>query len=284
MKNNKSGKNNISLKRSVASNKSVLVSSKKSIPKSTPRITPGNSPEKYADFIYGVHAALEALQAKRRKISMVYTTKAPVKSWPAIQELLPKHIPIQFVTREVLENMTGSTDHQGIVLFVSPFPFEKNMFEPQKFPFLVVLDGVQDVRNLGAIIRSAYCTGVDGIVLCSKNSAPLTSAAIKASAGLSEHARIFIAPSMGFVMQELKNRGYGIYLATLGAGENASTIEFKSPAALVIGSEESGVSKEVLKYGTRILLPQRRADISYNASVAAGILMFLMGNQFKKIQ
>ena len=243
----------------------------------------GKSAEKYSDFVYGVHAALEVLQAKRRKISMVYTTKTPVKSWGQIEKFLPKHIQIQFVTREVLEGITGTTDHQGIVLFVSPFPFEKNMFESQKYPFLVVLDGVQDVRNLGAIIRSAYCTGVDGIVLCSKNSAPLTSAAIKASAGLAEHARIFIAPSMGFVMQELKNRGYGIYLATLGAGENAATIEFKQPAALVIGGEESGVSKEILKYGTRVLLPQRRSDISYNASVAAGILMFLMGNQFKKI-
>ncbi|MCX5924369.1 MAG: 23S rRNA (guanosine(2251)-2'-O)-methyltransferase RlmB [Candidatus Dependentiae bacterium] len=241
------------------------------------------STEKYSDYVYGVHAALEVLQAKRRKVSMVYTTKIPVKSWGQIEALLPKHIQIQYVGRDVLDNMSGTTEHQGIVLFVSPFPFEKTMFEAKKYPFIVVLDGVQDVRNLGAIMRSAYCTGVDGIVLCSKNSAPLTAAAIKSSAGLSEHARIFVAPSMGFVMQELKNRGYGIYLATLGAGENAATIEFKHPAALVIGSEESGISKEVLKCGTRILLPQRRPDISYNASVAAGILMFLMGNQFNKI-
>ncbi|HSW76144.1 MAG TPA: 23S rRNA (guanosine(2251)-2'-O)-methyltransferase RlmB [Candidatus Saccharimonadales bacterium] len=243
----------------------------------------GKSTEKYSDYIYGVHSALEVLQAKRRKVSMVYTTKAPVKSWGQIESLLPKYVQIQFVTRDVLDNISGTTEHQGIVLFVSPFPYEKSMFEPAKYPFLVVLDGVQDVRNLGAIIRSAYVAGVDGIVLCGRNSAPLTPAAIKSSAGLAEHARIFVAPSMGFAMQELKNRGYNIYLATLGAGQNAATVQYKQPAALVIGSEESGISKEVLKYGTRILLPQRRADISYNASVAAGILMFLMGNQFHKI-
>jgi len=275
MKNNKSGKSNKFENPNSKFDKPTILRKNNISEKSA---------EKYSDFVYGVHPALEVLQAKRRKVSMAYTTKVPVKSWGQIEKLLPKHVPVQFVTREVLENMVGTADHQGIVLFVSPFPFEKNMFDSAKYPLLVVLDGVQDVRNLGAIIRSAYCTGVDGIVLCSKNSAPLTCSAIKASAGLSEHARIYVAPSMGFVMQELKNRGYAIYLATLGAGENAATVEFKQPAALVIGSEESGVSKEVLKYGTRILLPQRRADISYNASVAAGILMFLMGNQLKKIQ
>ena len=238
---------------------------------------------KYTDFVYGVHSALEVLASKRRKVSMVYTTKHEIKSWSKIVHLLPAHIPIQYVTREVLENMTGTTEHQGIVLFVSPFPFEKNMFDSKTSSFVVVLDGVQDVGNLGAIIRSAYCTGVDGIVLCGKNSAPLTPAAIKASAGLAEHTRIFVAPSMNFALQELKNKGYELYIAALGAGENAATVKFNKPAALVIGNEQSGVSKETLRSGTCILLPQRRADISYNASVAAGILMFLMGVQFQKV-
>ncbi len=238
---------------------------------------------KYADFVYGVHSALELLTAKRRKISMVYTTKHEIKSWPKISKLLPAHVQIQFVTRETLDNIAQTTQHQGIVIFTAPFPFEKNIFDIKNNNFIVVLDGVQDVRNLGAIMRSAYCTGVDGIVICGKNSAPLTPAAIQASAGLAEHCKIFIAPSMGFALQELKSKGFGLYIATLGAGENAATLKFEKPAALIIGNEESGVSKETLKSGTRVLLPQRRGDISYNASVAAGILMFLMGVQFKKI-
>lgn len=239
--------------------------------------------EKYTDFVYGVHGVLEVLQAKRRKVGMVYTTKHEIKAWSKIEKLLPAHIQVQTVSREVLDNMAGTTEHQGIVMYVSSFPFEKSMFDPKQHPFILVLDGVQDVRNLGAIIRSSYCAGVDGIVLCFKNSAPVTPAAIKSSAGLIEHARIFVAPSMGFAMQELKSKGYNIYVATLGAGQNAATLQFVSPAALVIGNEESGVSQEVLRAGTRVLLPQKRADISYNASVAAGILMFLMGTQFQKI-
>lgn len=239
--------------------------------------------ERATDIVYGVHSALELLLAKRRKISMVYTTTPEIKAWSKIQKLLPVYVPIQYVTRNSLEKMCGSAEHQGIVLVTTPFPFETKMFDTVKFPFLVVLDGVQDVRNLGAIIRSSYCTGVDGIVLCGKNSAPLTPAAIKASAGLAEHARIFVAPTISMAMVELQAQGYHIYLATLGSGENASTVAYEGPAALVIGNEEMGVSKEILKRGTRVLLPQRRADISYNASVAAGILLFLMGVQFKKI-
>ena len=238
---------------------------------------------KYTNFVYGVHSAIELLTAKRRKASMVYTTKHEIKAWPKISKLLPAHTPIQFVTRENLDHIAQTTQHQGIVIFTTPFPFEKNIFEAKTNNFVVVLDGVQDVRNLGAIIRSAYCTGVDGIIICGKNSAPLTPAAIQASAGLAEHTKIFIAPSMAFALQELKLKGFGLYIATLGSGQNAATLKFEKPAALIIGNEESGVSKETLKSGTRVLLPQRREDISYNASVAAGILMFLMGVQFKKI-
>lgn len=238
---------------------------------------------KYSDFVYGIHSTLELLSAKRRKVSMVYTTKHEIKAWPKISKLLPKHTPIQFVSKDVLDNIAQTTQHQGIITFTTPFPFEKNIFDSKNQSFIVVLDGVQDVRNLGAIIRSAYCTGADGIVICGKNSAPLTPASIHASAGLAEHCKIFIAPSMSFALQELKSKGFALYIATLGSGENAATFKFEQPAALIIGNEESGVSSTTLKSGKRILLPQRRQDISYNASVAAGILMFLMGTQFKKI-
>lgn len=236
-----------------------------------------------ANVVYGVHSILELLTAKRRKVSMVYTVKPFIKSWSRIQGLLPSYVQVQYVDRGVLENICGSSEHQGIVAIVQPFPFESKIFDSKKFPFLVVLDGIQDVRNLGAIIRSAYCAGVDGIVLSGKHSASLTAAAIKASAGLAEHSRIYVAPTLSSAMSELASQGYHIYLATLDKGENAAQVSYTMPAALVIGNEESGISKEVLSSGTRVLLPQRRPDISYNASVAAGILLFLMGAQFKKI-
>lgn len=236
-----------------------------------------------ADFVYGVHSVKELLMAKRRKVSMIYTTKVPIKQWPSIQKLLPAYVPVTFVTREALEKMAQSAEHQGIVAITSPFMYEKNMFDPATASFIVVLDGVQDVRNVGAIIRSAYCAGVDGIVLCSKNSALITPAAIKASAGLAEHARIVVVASMTQALQEIKKKGYSLYVATLQEGKSAITIEYTQPAALIIGNEEHGVSKETLAAGQRVLLAQKRADISYNASVAAGILMFLMATKMNKI-
>lgn len=239
--------------------------------------------QKYTEFVYGVHPVLELLQAKRRKIGAIYTLNHPIKAWSQIKSLIPDYIQVSLVTRDALTNMAGTSDHQGVLAYVSAFPFAKNMFDPVKQPFVLVLDGIQDVGNVGAIMRSAYCTGVDGIILTQKGCAPLNAAAVKASAGLAEHCNVFIAPTIGFAVQELQKSGYSLYLATLGKGENAANMTFKQPTALVIGNEEAGISSAILKTGTRVLLPQRRVDISYNASVAAGILLFLIGVQLKKI-
>jgi len=240
-------------------------------------------PVKYTNIVYGVHPIIELLESKRMKIGAIYTLKNPIKSWTAISKLIPSHVQVSMVTRETLDNVTLSKDHQGILAFVGDFPFSKEMFTPAKQKFVVLLDEIHDVRNLGAILRSAYCTGVDGVVLVRENAASLTPAAFKASAGLAMHMPIHIASSIKSAMVDLKKAGYNIYCATLGSGESAAKFAFQDPAVLVIGNEETGISGPIAKQGTRILLPQRRPDISYNASVAAGILMYTIGLQLNKI-
>lgn len=257
--------------------------SKKNTKKVSSKKTLKKPVQKYSDFIYGVHAVLELLSAKRRKVGTIYTTKNPIKHWNKIKKSLPDYVTISFVSRDVLTKMAGTSDHQGVLAYVAPFQYRKQLFDPEKESFVLVLDGVQDVRNMGAIIRSAYCTGVDGVVIAQKGGAPINAAAIKASAGLAEHVHVYLATTSASAVNDLQKKGYHIYLATLGKGENAASLDFKQPTALVIGSEETGVSPAVLKQGTRVLLPQRRSDISYNASVAAGILLFLVGVQVKKI-
>src|SRR4029078_6377668 len=122
-----------------------------------------------------MHPIVELLRAKRRKLISIYTTKPAPAGWQQIQELLPKHgVPIQYVSREKLHEIAGTTDHQGVIAWAHPFPFRKVPFDPQRQPFLIMLDAIQDPRNLGAIIRSAYCTGVNGVVLVKKNAAPLS--------------------------------------------------------------------------------------------------------------
>lgn len=235
------------------------------------------------ELIYGIHPVIEVLKAKRRKVISIYTTKPEPKSWQQIKDLWPKYqVPIQYVARDVLTRMAGSTDHQGVVAWVQAYPYRKQFFDPKKSPFVVMLDGIQDVRNVGALIRSAYCTGATGVIMIKRDAAPLNGPALKSSAGLAEHMEIYIAPSPQAAVQELKKAGYNVYLATLD-GENALKCQFKEPLALVIGSEGIGVSREILKEGVKLTLPQKTNDISYNASVAGGILMFLVAGQLKKI-
>lgn len=235
------------------------------------------------ELIYGVHPVIEVLKAKRRKIISIYTTKPEPKSWKAIQDLWPKyHVPIQYVSRDVLTRMAASTDHQGIVAWVGSYTYRKQFFDSKKSPFLVMLDSIQDTRNVGAIIRSAFCTGANGVILIKKDAAPLNASAFKSSAGLAEHMEIYLAPSPQAAIIELKKAGYAVYLATFD-GEIATKVQFKESLCLVIGSEGVGVSREILKEGTHITLPQKSSDISYNASVAAGILLYLVATQQGKI-
>lgn len=235
------------------------------------------------ELIYGINPLIEVLKAKRRKVITIYTTRPTPKAWHKVEKLLPERpIAIQYVDRDVLTNMVKTTDHQGVVAWVQEFAFRKKQFDPSKQKFLVLLDGIQDSRNLGAILRSAYCAGADGVVLSKKGAAPLNAAAFKSSAGLAEHLEVHVATSSSAAAQELKAAGYNLYLAVFG-GQNATKVEYAMPLCMVIGSEGEGIHPSLLKMGTAVTLPQRTPDISYNASVAAGILLFMVGTQHGKI-
>ena len=240
-----------------------------------------NGKTRVGELLYGAHPIIEMLKAKKRKLISLYTTKPLPKAWDRIEPHLPKFVPnIQYVSRDILDRMAGTADHNGIVAWVSPFKYCSNVFDPVKKPFILLLDSLQDVRNLGAILRSAYCTGVDGIVMCKTKAAPLTPAAFKASAGLAEHLDIYQTASLKQAVAELKSAGYNFYMAVLN-GKDASTVEYKKPLCLVIGNEASGIAPELQKMGQLVTLKQRTPDISYNASVAAGILMFLVADKTK---
>lgn len=241
-----------------------------------------NAQQKVAgELIYGAQAVTEMLKAKKRKLISIYTTKPLPKAWDRIAPFLPKHIAnIQYVSRDILDRMAMSSEHNGLIAWVSPFKYATKIFDPVKKPFILVLDSLQDVRNLGAILRSAYCTGVDGVVLCKTKAASLTPAAFKASAGLAEHLDIYQANSLKQAIAELKTAGYTFYMAVLD-GQDATKVEYQKPLCVVIGNEATGITPDVQKMGIPITLPQRTPDISYNASVAAGILTFLVAQKIK---
>ena len=238
---------------------------------------------KTGELVFGIQPIKEALKARRRKIISIYTTKPEPKAWKELERLLPKYpVAIQYVKRDVLHKIAGTTDHQGILAWVQPFGYRKKFFDVKKQPFLVMLDGIQDPRNLGAIIRSAYCTGVDGVIITKKEGVSINATVLKASAGLAEYMEIYQAASAPLAVQELQKAGYTLYLTTF-KGEDATTCAFKEPLCIVIGSEGTGISKNIMHVGEQITLPQRSKDISYNASVAAGIVLFLAATKNKKL-
>ncbi|MBT3455665.1 RNA methyltransferase [bacterium] len=241
--------------------------------------------KKQLDVIYGIHSICELLKAKRRKLVTLYTTKIPPKGWKSIQKIgIPKLTNLQYVSREFLAKFSGTTDHQGVVGLAQQFVFRKSFFDSKKSQFVLLLDGIQDPRNLGAILRSAYCTGVDGVIITKKHSAPITGAALKASAGLAEHLDIYQAPSSLSALQELGKQNYNVYLAALSSrANNAIEVTYKMPLCIVIGNEAQGISKSLFSFGTVVQLPQKTSDVSYNASVAAGILLFTIATYSSKI-
>ncbi|MBN1549305.1 23S rRNA (guanosine(2251)-2'-O)-methyltransferase RlmB [Candidatus Babeliales bacterium] len=233
--------------------------------------------ELQTELLYGLHPVHEVLLARRRKLVRLYTTKPEPKGFAQIKKLIQnQRVPIQYVPRATLASMAQTTDHQGVVAYAAPYPFRKKPFDTQKHPFLIMLDGIQDPRNLGAILRSAYCIGVDGAMVTQKQSAPLNAVALKSSAGLAERLEIMMVPSAQAAVHLLKESGYSLYLATTDKAHNALEVSYAKPLCVVIGSEGQGITTAILHEGERIQLPQVADDVSYNASVAAGILLFLI--------
>jgi 23S rRNA (guanosine2251-2'-O)-methyltransferase len=238
--------------------------------------------------LFGIHPITELLRAKRRKLYQLFTTQPTPKGFSGFCSLIPSHIPISYVSREELTRRAGTPDHQGFVALAEPLPIRTRVFDPAKQGFILMLDGIQDPRNLGAIIRSACCTGVQGIVIPRAQSAPLSGIVSKASAGLIDHIDIYQSATSSSAIQEIRSAGYTIYLAALG-GIDMRTLHYSEPLCLVIGSEGTGISKAVLNQGTAIAIPHttpvraEKHSISYNASVAAGILVFALANSLKKI-
>lgn len=230
------------------------------------------------DIVFGIHPLIELLTAKKRPVYQIYTTQPKPKAWSQLERLLTANIVISHVQKSYLDRLAETDDHQGVVAMVKPLQRRASCFTPDKHPFLVLLDGIQDTRNLGGILRTAYCTGVNGVIIPEKNSAPLSGATYKASAGLAEYLDLYQPASSHQAVLELKAAGYHIYMAALG-GKNALEVDYQKPLCLVIGNEATGISSEVLKFGEKVMLAQRTPKISYNASVAAGILLFTIATK-----
>ena len=233
------------------------------------------------DFIYGAWPVMEALKASKEfeKVLIQHGLRNEVIK-EVISELKHLDIPFQFVPIEKLNRVTRK-NHQGIIAYLSPVTFSRieqvlpAIYEKGEEPFLLILDKITDVRNFGAILRTASCTGVHAVVIPVKGSALLNSDTVKSSAGAIYTLPICRSENLKDSIDYLKNSGLKILAATEKGEEVYYNEKLTGPVALIMGSEGEGISPEYLKRSDLLVrIPMTGTIDSLNVSVAAGVLLY----------
>ena len=240
-------------------------------------------------YIYGIRPVIEALKAGKEIEKILLQKGLRGEGFHQLFSLIKElEIPSQFVPVEKLQRMTRQ-NHQGVIAFISEISYQKLdaiipfVFEQGKVPLILVLDRITDVRNFGAIARTAECAGVDALVIPLKNSAPVSPDAIKTSAGALYKLAVCRSESLADSLRFLKNSGLKIIAATEKAETGYTKAGFDEPIALVIGSEEDGISDDLLNMADlKINIPVLGEIASLNVSVATGIILYEIIRQRKQ--
>jgi len=228
-------------------------------------------------LIYGRRPVLEA--AREGRVRRIYLARGVEPK--LVREVEATGVPYQWTSRVELAQMVGTTRHQGIaaeleeVATASPeAPFERARARGEE-PLLVLLDGITDPHNFGAIIRSAEALGAHGVVTEKRRSAPISPVVVKASAGAATRIPIVRVSNLPRYIEELKERGVWVYGLAGEARRTLSEADYKRPLALVVGSEGKGMRRLVREKCDELLaIPLRGETPSLNASVAAGIALY----------
>ena len=231
--------------------------------------------------IVGRQPVLEALRSGQ-EINKILVAKGPRQG--SIREIFAlardQAIVVQEVERSVLDTLSESTNHQGVLAQmagVSYLELDELLAKPKDAnwaPFLILLDGVQDPHNLGSIIRSGEAMGIDGVIIPKRRAAPVTQTVMKSSAGAANYLPVCRVGNLAATIDLLKKAGYWIVGADM-EGDTCFAQDLTGPLALVIGGEGSGLSRLVKdKCDFLTSVPMRGEINSLNASVAAGILVF----------
>ena len=246
-------------------------------------MTPPPAPqeEEMSNLLVGRNPIREALKAGRDMEKLLVAKGELIGSAREIVAMAREQkVIVQEVDRAHLDAMAPG--HQGLIAVVSAYAYKTvdDMLalakERGEAPFLVILDGVTDPHNLGAIIRSAECAGAHGVIIPERRAVGLTPAAVKASAGAVEYLPVAREVNLTRTIERLKKEGVWIY-GTAMNGEDYRKVDFSGPKALVIGSEGEGMSRLVGESCDKIVtLPMKGKIESLNASVAAGILLYAM--------
>ncbi|MDR0893491.1 MAG: 23S rRNA (guanosine(2251)-2'-O)-methyltransferase RlmB [Mediterranea sp.] len=234
-----------------------------------------------SEMIFGVRAVIEAIQAGKEidKILVKRDIQSEL-SKELFAALKGQLVPVQRVPLEKLNRITRK-NHQGVIAFVSSVSYQRTedlvpfLFEQGKNPFFVLLDGVTDVRNFGAIARTCECAGVDAVIIPARGSVSVNADAIKTSAGALHTLPVCRELNLRGTLQFLKESGFRIVAATEKGDYDYTKGDYAGPLCLIMGAEDTGVSYENLALCDEwVKIPIRGAIESLNVSVAAGILIY----------
>jgi 23S rRNA (guanosine2251-2'-O)-methyltransferase len=224
------------------------------------------------ETIYGVRPVIEALRSKRREVFEVLDA---VGSGEVAEAAAVSGVSVKRVPRARIEDLARGGAHQGVAARVGPYPYSDldELLAPPE-PLILVLDGVTDPRNLGAVLRAADGAGAGGVVIPKDRAVGVTAAAVKASAGASEHVPVARETNLRRAIDRMKEAGVWVYAAEVG-GTTYTELDLAGPVALVLGSEGRGV-RRLVREGCdgAVSIPMLGAVGSLNVSVAAAVLLY----------
>lgn len=233
------------------------------------------------EMIFGIRAVIEAVQAGKEIDKVLVKRELQGELSKELFDVLRgTEIPVQRVPLERLDRFTRK-NHQGVIAFISAVTYQKLediipfLYEEGKNPFIVLLDGVTDVRNFGAIARTCECAGVHAIVIPAKGSVTVNADAVKTSAGALHVLPVCKEKSINQAIRFLQESGVKVFAATEKASENYTAVTYDGPVALVMGAEDTGVAADNLRLCDQMVkIPQFGTIGSLNVSVAAGVLIY----------
>ena len=240
-----------------------------------------NNQEEEKNFIFGIRAIIEAVEAGKT-IDKLFIQKglhndlfAELWKLVRLKRINYKHVPLEKINRLTRKN------HQGVFAFISPIDFHNiedvvpALYEEGGNPLILVLDRITDVRNFGAIARTAECAGVDTILIPEQNAAAINADAIKTSAGALHKITVCRTWNLKLSLQFLKYSGIQLVACTEKTQDNMYKPDYTPPTAIIMGSEEDGVSAEFLKMcDARAKIPMSGKIASLNVSVATGVILY----------
>ncbi|MBU1096167.1 MAG: 23S rRNA (guanosine(2251)-2'-O)-methyltransferase RlmB [Bacteroidetes bacterium] len=242
--------------------------------------------ENKQNIIIGRKPVLEALKSDAGIIKIYF---GPGQKGEVIQEIKSeakkKKISFAEVPHQKIESFSKGKIHQGIVALLSELKFFSleeilRKCKSKQFPLLLILEQIQDTHNLGAILRTAEAAGVDGVLITKHNSAPVNETVEKTSAGATSHLMIHQTANVSNTIKTLKQNGFWVVGSTLEDSQLYTSVDYKSPLALILSNEEKGIKRLTAENCDFLVnIPMKGKIQSLNVSVAAGIIMYEISRQ-----